>query len=76
MHGSGNVKFANAQQAKQVCQYKNAKEKLYKTSTAVCYNKTYRQKQLTHNCVSIIIQLNSFINEKSVHIVGGSYICC
>jgi hypothetical protein len=46
MHGSENVKFANALQAKQIYQYKNIKEKLYKTNAAVWYNKTYRQKQL------------------------------
>jgi len=29
MHGTGHIKFANAQQAKQIHQYKNIKQKLY-----------------------------------------------
>jgi hypothetical protein len=37
MHGSENVKFANAQKAKQTYQYKNIKQKLYKTNAAICY---------------------------------------
>ena len=30
MHGTEHIKFANAKQAKQIYQYKNIKEKLYK----------------------------------------------
>ena len=41
-----NVKFANAQLAKQIYQKKNIKEKLYKNSAAIWCNKTCRQKQL------------------------------
>ena len=33
------VKFVNAQQAKQSYQYKNNKEKLYKTNVAIWYKK-------------------------------------
>jgi len=46
MHGSENVKFANAQQAKQIYQYKNIKEKLYETYAAIWCNKTCRQRKL------------------------------
>ena len=40
MHGQTNVKFCNAEQAKQVYQYKNAKIKLCKNNAAIWYNKT------------------------------------
>jgi hypothetical protein len=46
MHGPENVKFVNAQQAKQIHQYNNIKEKLYKTNAAIWYNKTYRQRKV------------------------------
>ena len=49
MHGTKNIKFTNAQQTKQIYQYKNIKEKLYKTNAAIWYNKTFRQKQFTSN---------------------------
>jgi len=39
MHGHTNVKFVNAKQAKETYQYRNTKEKLYKTNAAVWYNK-------------------------------------
>ena len=39
LHGAQNIKFATAQQAKQIYQYKNIKEKLYKTNAAIYYNK-------------------------------------
>jgi len=39
MRGPLNVKFVNAQHAKQTYQYKNTKEKLYKTNVAIWYNK-------------------------------------
>jgi len=44
MHGPVNVKFVSAQQAKQTCQCKNTKEKLYKTNAAIWYNKICRKK--------------------------------
>ena len=52
-------KFANAQQAKQIYQYKNIKEKLYKTNAAIWYNKTCRQKRLMPYYVSIKIDHNN-----------------
>ena len=42
MHGPLNVKFVNAQQAKQTYQYNNTKQKLYKTNAAVWYNNICR----------------------------------
>jgi hypothetical protein len=54
MHGLKNVKFANAQQAKQIYQYKNIKEtKMYETYAAIWYNKAFRQRKLTTNCTII-----------------------
>jgi predicted DNA-binding ArsR family transcriptional regulator len=47
MHGNLNVKFVNAKQAKETYQYRNTKEKLYKTNAAKWYNKMCREKQLT-----------------------------
>jgi hypothetical protein len=55
MHGQHNIKFSNAQQAKQIHRYKNIKLKLYKTNAAIWYNKTCRHKQLTPNYISIKI---------------------
>jgi hypothetical protein len=55
MHGHMNVKFVNAKQAKVTYQYRNIREKLYKTNAAIWYNKICREKQLTTNCMSIKI---------------------
>jgi len=52
MQGLENVKFANAQQPKQIYQYKKIEEKLYNINTATWYNKTCRQKELTPNYIS------------------------
>jgi hypothetical protein len=41
--------------AKQTHQYRNTKEKLYKTNAAIWYNKIGREKQLTPNHISIKI---------------------
>jgi hypothetical protein len=35
MHGQKNIKFCNAEQAKQVYQYKNTEIKLYKNNAAI-----------------------------------------
>ena len=43
MHGTTNIKFIDAQQAKLAYQYKNTKRKLYKTNAAIWYNKNYLQ---------------------------------
>ena len=39
MHGTTNIKFIDAQQAKLAYQYKNTKRKVYKTNAAIWYNK-------------------------------------
>ena len=41
-----NIKLHNAEQAKQVYQYKNTKIKLYKNNASIWYNKTCRAKQI------------------------------
>jgi len=43
MHGPQDVKFLGAQQAKQIYQYKNTKEKLCKTNAAIWFNKICRK---------------------------------
>jgi len=43
MHGPQDIKFVSSQQAKQTYQYKNTKEKLYKTNAAICLNKICRK---------------------------------
>jgi hypothetical protein len=55
MHGNMSVKSVNAQQAKEIYQYSNTREKLYKTKAAIWYNKVCREKQLTPNYISIKI---------------------
>ena len=42
MHGPYNIKFINAQQAKQTYKYKNIKEKLYNSKAAIWYKKSRR----------------------------------
>jgi len=53
MHGHTIVKFIVAKQTKYTHLYKNTKEKLYKTTTAIWYNKVCRDKQLTPNYITI-----------------------
>jgi hypothetical protein len=53
MYKMENVKFINAQLAKQIYHFNNIKERLYKTNASVCYNKTCRQLHLTPNYISI-----------------------
>jgi hypothetical protein len=55
MHGTMNIKFIDAKQAKDVYEFKNFKRKLYKTNAAIWYNKICRQKQLTPNYINISI---------------------
>jgi hypothetical protein len=57
-HGSMNMKFINAKQAIEIHAYKNTKRKLYKTNTAIWFNKTYRDKELTPNYIRIKINDN------------------
>ena len=39
MHGTYNIKFFNAQQAKLVYNYKDIKEKLHKKNASIWFNK-------------------------------------
>ena len=39
MHGTTNIKYIDAQQAKLAYQYKNTKRTPYKTNAAIWYNK-------------------------------------
>jgi hypothetical protein len=57
MHGSKNVKFANAHQTKQTYQERKMKEKLYNSTAAIWYNRGCRQKQLTPNYTGISIKV-------------------
>jgi hypothetical protein len=41
---------------KEIYQYRNTTEKLYKTNAAISYNKICREKQLTPNYISIKIK--------------------
>ena len=54
-----NIKFIKAKQALKIHAYKNTKRKLYKTNTAIWFNKTYRDKQLTPNYINIKINGNN-----------------
>jgi hypothetical protein len=38
MHGTMNLKFANAKQAKDTYEYRNIKQKLHKTTAAIWFN--------------------------------------
>jgi len=55
MHGTTNIKFIDAQQAKLTYQYKNIKRKLYRTNAAIWYNKICRQKQLIPTYVNMSV---------------------
>jgi predicted neuraminidase len=46
MHGTMNLKFINAKQAKEVYEYKNIKQILHNTTAAIWYNKTCRVKSI------------------------------
>jgi hypothetical protein len=59
MHGQQNIKFVSAQKAKQMYQYKNTKEKLRKTNTAIWFDKASKCKQLTPNYISTKIKDNN-----------------
>jgi hypothetical protein len=43
MHGTTNLKFINAEQARDIHMYKNIKQKLHKTIAAIWFNKTCRE---------------------------------
>ena len=51
MHGTTNIKFIDAQQAKLAYQYKNTKTKLYKTNAAIWYKIKIKKKR---NCCNLL----------------------
>jgi len=55
MHGTINIKYIKAKQAKEIYQFKNTKRKLYRTNSAIWYNKICRQKRLTPSYINIRI---------------------
>jgi len=59
MHGPINIRFTNAKQAKIMHEYKNIKRRLQKTTAAIWYNKTCKQKRLTPKYFTIKISDNS-----------------
>jgi hypothetical protein len=44
MHGTMNLKFISAKQAKEVYEYKNIKQKLHKTTAATWFNESVEKK--------------------------------
>ena len=59
MHGNTKLKFCDAKQARNIYNYKNIKRKLYRTNTAILYNKICRQKQLTPSYINIRIKVKN-----------------
>ena len=51
MHEHMDIKFINAKQAKETCQYRNIKSKLYQTNGAIWYNKACRLKR----CILLVV---------------------
>ena len=62
MHGHRNLKLANAQQAREIFQFKTLKQLLHKTTAAIWFNETCRAKQLTPTYISIKINGNILNN--------------
>jgi hypothetical protein len=54
MHGTMNLKFSSAKQAKEVYEYKNIKQKLHKTTAAIWFNKTCREKGRINKVLRIL----------------------
>ena len=54
MHGTTNIKFIDAQQAKLAYQYMNTKRKLYKTNAAIWYNKSKAIAKNKRNCCILL----------------------
>jgi hypothetical protein len=59
MHGQTQIKFVCAKQAKHIYEYKNIKRRLHKTTAAIWYNKTCKEKQISPNYISIKINGNN-----------------
>ena len=64
MHGTTNIKFIDAQQAKLAYRYKNTKRKLYKTNAAIWYNKI-RSKAIANKKRNCCILLDLFHHYKA-----------
>jgi hypothetical protein len=59
MHGMNNVSVTNAQQVRIIHHYKNTKEKLLKTNTAIWLNKVCRYKYLAPKCMDVSVSGNN-----------------
>jgi hypothetical protein len=59
MHGEDSVKIVSAQQAKVVKNYRNIKEKLHKTNSAIWFNKVCKLEQLSPKYIQIKINGNN-----------------
>jgi len=59
MYGIINLKFINAKQAGEVYEYRNTKQKLYRTIAAIWYNKSCRDRNIKPNYVNIRIKRNN-----------------
>jgi hypothetical protein len=66
MHGTTNLRFSDAKQAKGIYNYKNIKRKLYRTNAVIWYNKTCRHKHLTPLYVNIRIKGKNPKNQKTL----------
>ena len=55
MHGTINIKYIEAKQARAIYHFKNTKRKLYRTNAAIWYNKTCKLKRLTPDYINIKI---------------------
>ena len=59
-----NIKFIDAKQAKEVHQYHYIKRKLYRTTTAIWYNKTCRDRWITPKYISIRVSGNNKVRKQ------------
>jgi hypothetical protein len=59
MHGLTNTKFINAKQAGDTYSYRRVKRKLHKTTAAIWFNETCREKKLRPNYINIKINGNN-----------------
>jgi hypothetical protein len=66
MHGPMNIKFIDAKQAKEVHQYHNMKRKLYRTTAAIWYKKTCRDRRITPKYIYIHVNGNNKQSQKTV----------
>jgi hypothetical protein len=67
MHGTMNLKFANAKQAKETHEYRNIKQELHKTTAAIWFNKTCRERGIKPNYINIKINGKSSETTRQEH---------